>query len=219
MADISNSFYRVNCDNQRLGQRYQHFFGRREITTRFILKALSILVVAAVIFGYYLDDVRKESPAKSAKYFAWISGVIILAAVIGAFFIVGSPMTARLIQFDQQKVSDLQNIQYQVVNYWQTKQKLPNSLSDLTDSIYGYTMPIDQQKNIPYEYTIKDAAVLSFELCATFNKPSENTAGLQRAPAPYPSDGKNQIWDHASGRVCFERTIDKYLYPPLSTSK
>src|SRR3989344_5234922 len=51
-----------------------------EITTRFILKALSVLLVAGVVFGYYLDDVRRETPTKSAKYFAWATGVIILIA-------------------------------------------------------------------------------------------------------------------------------------------
>ncbi len=58
-----------------------------EITARFILKALSVLVVAGVIFGYYLDDVRRAVPSKSSKYFAWISSIIVLAVVIGAFFI------------------------------------------------------------------------------------------------------------------------------------
>jgi type III secretory pathway component EscU len=88
-------------------------------TIQFILKALSVLFVAVIIFGYYLDDVRRETPTNLAKYFAWISGIVILAVIIGAFFIVGSPNTARLIQFDQQRVSDLQNIQSNIINYWQ----------------------------------------------------------------------------------------------------
>ena len=32
-------------------------------------------------------------------------------------------------------------------------------------------------------------------------------------PYPYPS-GVNDSWDHQIGRTCFERTIDKDLYPP-----
>ena len=31
---------------------------------------------------------------------------------------------------------------------------------------------------------------------------------------PYPGGGMNESWDHEAGRVCFERTIDKDLYPP-----
>ena len=41
-----------------------------EITVRFVLKALSILVVAGAIFSYYLDDVKRREPSVLAKYFA-----------------------------------------------------------------------------------------------------------------------------------------------------
>jgi len=188
-----------------------------EITTRFILKALSILVVAVAIFGYYLDDVRKEVPTKSAKYFAWGAVVVVLATIIGSFFIIGSPATARLIQFDEQRVSALQDIQSQVVNYWQRKEIMPQSLADLNDAISGYKAPADPQTGVSYEYTIKDINTLSFELCATFNKPTPS--GGQTATNVYKPYGINQNWDHAAGRVCFARTIDKQLYPPLNKIK
>lgn len=185
-----------------------------EITVRFILKALSVLVVAAVIFGYYLDDVRRDSPAKSAKYFAWGTGVVALVTVIGAFFIIGSPATARLFQFDEQKISDLQIIQSEIVNYWQRKEKLPNNLSELDNSISGYKVPIDSQTGRNYEYSIKNAADLSFELCAEFNK--EIYSEKDGVSKPMPTyDIHSQNWDHSAGRVCFERTIDRQLYPPL----
>jgi hypothetical protein len=186
-----------------------------EITSRFILKALSILIVAAVIFGYYLNDVRRETPTNSAKYFAWGTSILVLAAIIGSFFMIGSPMTARLLQFDQQKVSDLQGIQQQVVNYYQRKAVLPNSLSDLNDSISGFTIPIDPQSGVSYEYAVKDETFLGFELCATFNK--ESTVGSTvSAPTSVYLTSNIQNWNHSAGFVCFERTIDKQLYPLLN---
>jgi len=198
-----------------------NFFLGGEITTRFILKALSVLLVAGVIFGYYLDDVRRSIPTKSAKYFAGVAGLLVSAAVVGAFFIVGSPMSARLMQFDQQKISDLQGVQYQIVNYWQGKEKLPAILPDLNDAISGYKVPVDPQSGNAYEYIIKDAANLSFELCATFNKEgNDQFASSPVVPASVPVKGYMDNWAHAVGRVCFERTIDKQLYPPLNkTSK
>ncbi len=187
-----------------------------EITTRFILKALSVLVVAAVVLGYYFDDVRRETPAESAKYFAWISGIIILAAIVIAFFIVGSPNTARLIQFDQQRLYDLQNIQSNIVSYWQRKEKMPATLADLTDNISGFVAPVDPETKAPYEYNIKDQANLSFELCANFDKTSQ-LQNNQIIPPISPFSTAGQNWDHQAGRVCFERNIDKQLYPPLNT--
>ncbi|MBI1866155.1 MAG: hypothetical protein HYS02_00100 [Candidatus Staskawiczbacteria bacterium] len=196
-----------------------------EIKARFILKALSVLAVAGVIFGYYLDDVRRSIPSKSAKYFASATGILILTLVVGAFFIVGSPMQARLIQFDQQRIGDLQNIQSQVVNFWQRKGQLPQSLTDLNDSISGYFVPNDPQNKISYEYNIKDLTSLTFELCAVFNLDSNAQSGavknIRQMPGQeyyVPYDGYSQNWNHSAGPFCFERTIDKKLYPPLDKS-
>ena len=36
----------------------------------------------------------------------------------------------RLFRFDDQKVNDLTMLQYQIVNYWQQKERLPLALRD-----------------------------------------------------------------------------------------
>jgi len=192
-----------------------------DTTIRFLLKSLSVLVVSGAIFGYYLDDVRRNQPSPAAKHVAITSSLVILGMVIGAFFIVGSPMQARSEQFDQQRVADLQNIQWQVVNYWQSKEAMPSSLADLSDSISGYTAPVDPETGNAYEYRVKNAAGLNFELCATFDL--EYIGGLdgRKSMPAYPVyDGMaSQNWDHAAGRVCFDRTIDRQLYPPMVKGK
>jgi len=189
-----------------------------EITTRFFLKALSVLIVAVVVLWYYLDDVRRETPTKLAKPFAWITGVVVLVSVVGAFFIVGSPATARLMQYDQQKIQDLQEIQYRIVNYWQSKEKLPGSLSELEDTISGFGVVLDPQTSQSYEYNIIDANNLTFELCATFNKEGNDMYAPARSAIPV-EKAVMQNWQHSVGDYCFQRTIDKQLYPPLSQTK
>ena len=190
-----------------------------DITIRFILKALSVMVVAGVVFGYYLNDVRRAEPSTSAKYFALGSSLVALILVVGAFFIIGSPTSARLQQLDNQRVSDLQNIQWQVVNYWQRKEALPKTLADLNDPISSYLVPNDPVTNTPYEYSVKDATNLKFQLCATFSTDNKQTGG-QIKPMPmmpggvYDYSGAFSSFDHAAGHVCFDRTIDPQLYPP-----
>ena len=78
------------------------------------------------------------------------AGVAILAVVtIGSgFFIVGTPAEARLARFDAQKVSNLQNIQSQVVYYWQAKQKLPAEIADLNNSLAYGPVPADAQGGV-----------------------------------------------------------------------
>ena len=127
----------------------------------------------------------------------------------------GSPITARLAAFDQQRVYDLQGIQGQIINYWQRKEQLPANVDALTDSISGYIAPVDPQTKQPYEYQIKDASGLVFELCAVFGTVgNQNEQGVKSLPV-YPGTDYSQNWNHATGRVCFERKIDAALYPVL----
>lgn len=183
-----------------------------EITARFILKAVSILIVTAAIFGYYLDDVRRQAASKMTKMYAIITALVVLGMVVGAFFIVGSPVTARKAQLDQQRISDLQNIQYQIVNYWQRKEVMPKTLSDLEDPISGYTNPKDPETNMPYNYNLIDDKNLKFELCTTFSM--DAFQAMPRVVVPGGPD-MQENWNHNSGYTCFERQIDKQLYPPF----
>lgn len=183
-----------------------------EVTTRFVLKALSIFIVMGAVFGYYLDDVRRSIASASSRYYALIASVAVFLMVVGAFFIVGSPSTARLAQIDYQRVNDLQNIQGQIVNYYQKKGQLPVQLEDLNDSISGYFVAHDPETKMSYEYRVINASLLSFEFCATFSLDS-----VAQGSVAYPvyEGGYAQNWDYKKGRTCFERTIDKKLYPIL----
>ena len=189
-----------------------------ELTTRFLLKILSVFLVAGVVFWYYYWDMKDIKPA-SMPLFQWAVMVMVIVIVIGAFFFVGSPQTERLRKFDNQRVSDLQTIQWQIINYWQQKEKLPASLSVLeADPIGGFKAPKDLQTGVEYEYIIMGD--LSFELCANF---SLDTRLIQEKAMPsftpttpareFPINGG---WEHGTGRKCFERTVDPELYPPRS---
>ena len=109
-------------------------------------------------------------------------------------------------------------IQSQIVSYWQAKQKLPSSLADLTDPIAGFTAPGDPQTAAPYEYAVKGS--LAFELCANFNAPARPYSiavrSVPAAPVGYPAKSSaKDVWQHGAGPLCFERTIDPQLYPPV----
>ena len=186
-----------------------------EMTSRFILKALAVLLVAAGIFFYYLRELKLEKPAASTKYFVWAVIVIVTAAVVTGFFVIGSPKTERLRRFDLDRIGRLQETQMQIINYWRSKEFLPVMLTDVNDKISGFTVPNDPETNLPFEYSIKGPE--TFELCATFSLESEDSLtnlSVETAPA-YKSGSEN--WKHGVGRTCFERTIDKQLYPPYKT--
>ena len=191
-----------------------------DLTTRFILKVAVVLLVAGLAFFHFLADLRGYWNAHHARanMVGIAAGVLVLAAIVSGFLIIGSPSTQRLLRADQQKVGDLQTIQWQVVNYWQQKQKLPAVLTDLEDPISGFTVPTDRETGVAYEYRVTSSN--AFELCATLNKKSiaQPANGSIAKPIMYGGiEGEN--WQHEEGRQCFERTIDPERYPPISKGR
>lgn len=217
------------------------YFVSGEITIRFILKVLIAIIGAKIILCYFVPEVWNIKWKKFLKITAtYFSMAIVLALIVWSFCVIGSPFKQRQLQLDDRRVQDLQNIQWQVINYWQQKEKLPAGINDLKDPLSGYSLPVDPEfeKGKNYEYALKDKKGLKFELCATFSLPmpkgwqeyqnyygggimpmaKEDVAVSDVAtsaiyPYPYPS-GVNDSWDHQVGRTCFVRTIDKDLYPP-----
>ncbi len=192
-----------------------------EISLRFILKALAVLITSGGVFGYYLWDVKREKVSKKSKYFAWMAGAIVLALIIVGFILTGSPKEERLMRFDYQKISNLQEIQYQIINYWQSKEKLPKKLEDLEDSISGFMIPLDPQTQKPYEYMVKGEN--QFELCAEFNLADNQNSNMAEPKVSYIDNFTAYMnlsnWSHKAGKVCFEREIDPELYPSFEKIK
>ena len=191
------------------------FLSGQELTAAFVWKVVVVLVVIGGIFAYYIYKIREQFSRKTAALLTAIVGLAVLASIIMGFSIMGSPQSQREKHLDQQRVNDLQSIQYQVVYYWQSKEELPATLDDLRDPISGFTVPMDPATRAPYEYV--PTGELSFQLCATFTRETPTGIGLQEA-YPY-KVGLDENWQHGAGRTCFDRTIDPELYPPRSVTE
>lgn len=195
------------------------FLSGEELTIAFLLKVLIILFVAAGVFMHFIADLKGYWDMFPLRKRAVSIGVAVLAAAtIGAgFFIVGTPAEARLSRFDAQKVSDLQNIQSQIIGFYQAKQKLPGVITDLNNSLAYGPLPTDPQSGEPYEYQPGEG--LSFKLCAAFNVASRGNQIMYAEPMrAMPINGKMapaDNWQHGAGNVCFDRIIDPSFYPPL----
>lgn len=197
-----------------------NFFLSGELTVRFIFRVLVVLIVAVSVFAYYLWELRRDPVKKThlTRIAAVVSAIVVFAAIVGGFFIIGSPSKQRAIRFDDERVQDLQMIQSSLINYWTQKSKIPAQLSELTDSVSGFRPPLDPSTKQPYEYT--RTSDLTFELCATFTYPSETNSREKFESAPMPYGGSYMDnWSHGGGRICFERTIDPELYRPIENTK
>ncbi len=195
-----------------------YFLSGQDITVRFLLKVAVVLLVGAAGFMHFLADIWGywiEFPSR-ARSVGYGVGLLVVLTIAAGFLIVGTPGQARHYRLDEQKVSDLQNIQSQIITYWQQKQKLPVNLSDLNDSLSYFTLPSDPQTGASYEYTATGAT--AFSICATFNDASKANTGVSGRAIPVaPYGAISDNWAHAAGHTCFARTIDPERYPPINT--
>jgi hypothetical protein len=217
------------------------YFVSGEITTRFIYKVIITLLVALFVGFYYVLELkgREKFLGMPVHFTSAIKASVFVALIIWfAFSVMGSPKEQRLLRLDDKRMQDLQSIQWQVISFWQQKEKLPEDLKELANPIAGWSVPVDPEfsKGLVYEY--KKLADLKFELCATFSMDMPqgwqeyNSYGggvmpmmdigakdIATSSYPYPGGGTNESWDHDAGRTCFERTIDPDIYPPYENPR
>lgn len=195
-----------------------------DLSERFLLKVLVVFLVIGGAFLHFLADIWGywDKNPRYAQSIGWASALLIILTIAAGMLIIGTPNQVRLYRFDDQKVSDLQNIQSQIINYWQQEGTLPPSLSSLNDSINGFTVPSDGQTGGSYSYQI--LGTYSFELCANFNAPTQSDSPSLNSysqPMPagtYGADLTLSDWYHVAGQSCFTRTIDPKRYPVNTAS-
>lgn len=179
-----------------------------ELTLRFFLKILVIMAIASKVFFYYLNTLRDQRP-KALRMLERFTMAVVAVAVVAGLLIAGLPQNRRLARLDEQRIYDLQNIQSQVISFWQSKNRLPNNLDELRNDISGFTVPTDPETRQTYKYVTKGK--LQFELCATFKTDaSQIDSNVPKAVPAGSVYGEN--WTHGVGEVCFERTIDPEIY-------
>jgi hypothetical protein len=163
-----------------------------ELTTRFLLHAIVLLVIAGGIFWYYLGTVGVEAPSPArGRYFAWGAAAAIAAGLILGFFDIGSPVHQRAIAGDERRVEDLREIASSMNGRWSESSPksafvLPRRIDDLGPAQAARRDPSTAR---PYEY--RPLSGTRYVLCAVFEAAGESA----RDPG----------WEHSPGRVCFQR--------------
>lgn len=173
-------------------------------TTRFALKAVSVLAISAAIFGFYLWDMRQSetaspapSPGNALRPIAAITIITVTACLAYALFLMGTPSQQRDLRLDAERVSDLQNIASNIDQYWERNEKLPAQLSEMSGPRYYLNRLDDPETGIPYEYRpLGGPEGARYELCAVF---ATDSAESPRRDAGF----SERAWAHGEGRVCF----------------
>lgn len=175
-----------------------------EISIRFILKVCAVLFIAGIVFIYYFFDVRRKAIPNARVFAIGVSALVALAVLYG-FFLAGSPKTQRMKKFDEQRTQHLQQIYYQVRNFWDTRYGLPATIEDLKKLDPFGEIPRDPETDTQYEYRITGENL--FELCATFNlsnTENQKIGVLTPARDPFSQyDGFDRLFSHSAGKNCY----------------
>lgn len=206
-----------------------------EVTPRFFLKALTILVVAGVVFGFYFLErkkiqYRKDISRRIFLLLGWaVLGLVAIAVALG-FVVGGSPSLARKSGLDAQRASDLRTIAICVADFAINHKRLPDTFAELSQSTqYAYCQgsSFDPETGVAYEYRVSTPSRVSggvregeFELCANFTLEAANTKTAVRSPG-YSSDQMPDKWMlHGVGRSCDTAKVilERFLDSPAPSS-
>ncbi len=165
-----------------------------ETTARFLLKVAVVAVVAGVILGYYLWDLRESESARRPAVAAALIVVAILAwgaAVGSGVWMMGPPSEQAARRIDDRRLQDLRSLARGVDLYFERNAALPESLSALTAALETTLSTNDPESGAPYDYRPGDGK--RFELCADFARASEDVL-------------RDAVWTHGVGPQCFTLT-------------
>ena len=171
-----------------------------DYTLRFMLKSATILLLTGWILFYLIKDLR-SSDALSRSFLpltmGLISGLVMMASVVGGFAMIDSPMLARKKSFDARRVSDLRGIQTAVHAYYRLNGELPQTLEDLLEARTIMNLTIrDPMTGEVYSYRLLEGD--QFEVCAIFV--TDNRDDARPIPLRGPS---GQLFLHGVGEACF----------------
>jgi hypothetical protein len=128
----------------------------------------------------------------SGRLLAGVLVVVAAAVVGGALVILGPPSEERARQLDERRVEGLRQLSQSARIYYGRHQQLPSSTGELVSEGGARLATRDPASGEPYAYRVVDGR--SFEVCATFDRPSEDRA--------------IEFWSHAAGRQCFTQKVD-----------
>ncbi len=180
-----------------------------ELTTRFILKALTVFVISAATFSFYFYDIKREDVIKKDKVvqiFFFASLALVLVAFVAAWFFVESPREARNRRLDQILINNIYSLESAVNSYYDRYDALPESLDNLKESeLYLNTGAFtDPETGAAIDYKVTGEE--TFEFCAEFRTSSFDGSY-------YPSRPLMGSKDHDAGYQCLSGTLWNKIKP------
>ncbi len=176
------------------------------LTTQIILKSLTTLVISGIVFSFYFYDIRREKTAdykdKIIKIYFFASLAVIVLTFVASLFIVESPQVARNRQIDQRVLSNFNELDNNLSNYYQIYKKLPADFSALKAEYKYISDDLLKNPKTQEMFTYQVKGDREYELCATFL--TDASANIQNKDMAYYYDTR---WPHGIGYQCLTQKV------------
>ena len=185
-----------------------------EITLRFILKALTLLIVVGGAFYYYILDAKLYwvTHESQSKLYAGVVSVVVIVIFALGFTHSDTPTVVREKATDELQTQNLQDMQWRIEDHYRINKILPTDTAQLYVGIPAVVAPEGREA---YTYEVVDED--TYKLCATYLYPSQVSTGRDVAvpvsTSPDMLTNPYNNWDHGKGNTCFERTLQKENFP------
>ncbi|HTW96798.1 MAG TPA: DUF5671 domain-containing protein [Candidatus Methylomirabilis sp.] len=180
-----------------------------ELTMKFIFKTLTVLAIAATVFGYYLYDIRRpaveNSEDKVVKIFFYASLAAAVIVLVAAFFSAGSPVAARDQRLDEQTISQFSQIDSCVNEYYNVNKKLPVGFAEMQGECAYLTPDVwqDSQTKAQFIYTV--TGTTTYQICANFRTSNIGKANNPMGVYPVTVGGNDYV--HDQGDQCLKHIV------------
>ena len=180
-----------------------------ELSLKFFLQSLSMLLISGLVFSYYFHDIKTEDrnlAKKMKKIFLGLSLIFVGAAFISVWFFVESPKEARMRRLDQNLLNNINTLENSVNSFYTDNGTLPEDISELKNTNYYFEQNsfIDPETGVPIEY--KKTGDKSFEFCATFRM-SANANNINSRATTMPTYGPFDRNSYEAGYNCLKGNL------------
>lgn len=176
-----------------------------EFTLSFILKAVSMLLISAAVFAFYLYDIKRTNVTDKSlvmRIFFFASLSVITAAFVASWFFIEAPSLTRAKRLDQSLVNNINALENAVNSYNDKYKKLPDNLEQIKDNpdIYlDLKSLVDPETGVPIVY--QKTGDKKFQLCASFRTDNKNVTGKDNTSYSDPTKL------HTTGYQCFNSDV------------
>lgn len=178
-----------------------------EMTLKSILQLITVIIIASLVFSFYLYDIRRNKISKKDKamkifFFSSVSLVVII--FVSAWFFVESPKMARERKIDEKIMNNIHSLESYINSYYEKEERLPEDLSEVNSvaEVVNFNQflinPVSGEK---IEY--KKMGERDFELCANFRTDSYESERNEVYPI-YIGDGSKV---YVKGWNCFKGNL------------